>query len=122
MAGTGSDSKTTRKDTVVLPPAILVPANGADVAANPTISGTSEASATVTVRDASMAVVCIATANGSGAWSCSTTLGVGSYSVTATQVDTALNPSAASGVTSFRVVAPPTVTHAIRIGPYDASA
>ncbi len=122
VAGTGSDSKTTRKDTVVLPPAILVPANGADVAANPTISGTSEASATVTVRDASMAVVCIATANGSGAWSCSTTLGVGSYSVTATQVDTALNPSAASGVTSFRVVAPPTVTHAIRIGPYDASA
>jgi large repetitive protein len=108
-AGTGTDSKNTLKDTAApLAPVILVPAANAEVAANPTLSGTGEIGATVTVREGA-ATVCTAVVSASGTWTCSTTLMAGPHSVTATQTDTAGNPSVASPARPFVVVVAPVV-------------
>ncbi len=109
VTGTGTANATTTKDTAVAPPAIVSPASASTVAPNPQINGTSEAGATVTVREG-MTVVCIATANGMGNWSCNSTLGIGMHTLNATQVDVATNTSVASANVSFTVTGAPAVT------------
>jgi hypothetical protein len=75
------------------PVAITAPAAGSDVTTSPTVTGTSEPDATVTVN-AGSATVCTATASDSGSWSCtpSAPLADGSYSLTATAADAIANP------------------------------
>ena len=70
---------------------------------NPTISGNgAESGATVTVREGTT-TVCSATAGSAGAWSCASTLAMGTHAITATQVDVAGNTSPASASVSFVV-------------------
>jgi hypothetical protein len=80
------------------PPAVAItsPAAAATVTTTPTVSGTSEPDATVTV-DANGTSICATTASDSGAWSCTpvTPLADGAYTLTATAAD-----SVASTVTS----------------------
>ncbi len=73
--------------------AITSPAAGATVTTTPTVSGTSEPDAAVTV-DASGTAICTATASDSGAWSCtpSAPLGDGAYTLTATAADAVASP------------------------------
>ena len=75
------------------PVAITAPAAGATVTTTPTVSGTSEPDATVTV-DAGGSAICTATASDSGAWSCapSAALADGAHSLTATAVDAIASP------------------------------
>jgi Bacterial Ig-like domain len=75
------------------PVAITSPAAGADVTTTPTVSGTSEPDATVTVTAGSTAI-CSGTASDSGAWSCAptTALAGGAYTLTATATDAVANP------------------------------
>ena len=63
--------------------------------ATPTLSGTTEAGATVRVYDGGV-LIATTTANGSGAWSVVLTLGAGSHTLTVTATDTAGNASNAS--------------------------
>ncbi|MGE6761436.1 Ig-like domain-containing protein [Corallococcus interemptor] len=59
----------------------------------PILSGTAEANSTVTVREGTT-VLCIATANASGTWSCtSSTLAQGAHTLSATTTDAAGNVS-----------------------------
>lgn len=108
-AGTGTDTKSAKKDTTIAVPVIVTPADGTTVAPSPTISGTAEANATVTVREGST-TICTATADNTGAWSCASTLGVGSHTLVATQVDPAGNSSLDSAPDTFTIVALPAVT------------
>ncbi|SEN49346.1 protein of unknown function [Duganella sp. CF517] len=73
--------------------------------ATPTISGTAEANADVTLFDTDgLTVVGTATANGSGAWSTATaTLGDGAHTLTAVQTDRAGNISIASAGLSLTI-------------------
>jgi len=77
-------------NVVDYPPAVAIssPAAGATVSTTPTISGTSEPDAAITVS-AGGAPVCTATADDTGAWSCipSTALSDGSTTLTATAID-----------------------------------
>ncbi|HEX6449438.1 MAG TPA: Ig-like domain-containing protein [Trebonia sp.] len=75
------------------PAAITSPSAGADVSTTPTISGTSEPDASVTVT-AGSTTICSATASDSGAWSCSpsTALADGAYTLTATATDALASP------------------------------
>jgi hypothetical protein len=75
------------------PVAITAPAAGATVSTTPTVSGTSEPDATVTV-DAGSAAVCTATASDSGSWSCapSAPLADGADTLTATATDAVASP------------------------------
>jgi len=75
------------------PVAITGPAAGATVTTTPTVSGTSEPDAAVTV-DAGSAAVCAATASDSGSWSCapSAPLADGAYTLTATAADAIASP------------------------------
>jgi hypothetical protein len=80
----------------------------------PTISGTAEANATITIRDGA-AVLGTTTANGAGAWSFTTgTLSPGAHNLTARATDVADNTGADSAVLAITIdtVAPntPTVT------------
>jgi hypothetical protein len=71
--------------------------------ATPTLTGTAEAGATVTIRDGST-VLGTATADSSGAWSFTTgTLSEGAHSLTATATDKAGNVSSASATVSLTV-------------------
>ena len=72
--------------------------DGITNSATPTITGTAEANAAITLYDTDgVTVVGTATANGSGAWSTATgTLGDGVHTLTAVQTDRAGNVSAAS--------------------------
>ena len=92
VTGTGSDTKNTTKDTIVLPPVVSSPGDGDTVAPNPTISGTSEPGASITVTEGGNAV-CTAIADSSGNWSCSSTLGLGGHTIDVVQVDPAGNTS-----------------------------
>ena len=74
------------------PPAPTVSGNGT---ATPTLSGTTEAGATVRVYDGG-ALIATTAANGSGAWSVTVTLAVGSHSLTVTASDSAGNTSGVS--------------------------
>jgi hypothetical protein len=75
------------------PVAITGPAAGATVTTTPTVSGTSEPDATVTV-DAGGTALCTATASDSGSWSCapSAPLADGAYTLTATASDAIAGP------------------------------
>jgi Bacterial Ig-like domain len=77
------------------PPAVAItsPSAGADVSTTPTVSGTSEPDATVTVTAAS-STICSATASDSGSWSCApgSALADGAYSLTATATDSVAGP------------------------------
>ena len=69
----------------------------------PTISGSAEPGATVTVKEGGV-TLCTAIANGSGVWSCiSSPLTNGPHSITATATDPAGNTSPASTAVSFTV-------------------
>jgi len=69
------------------------PGRRATVTTTPTVSGTSEPDATVTV-DAGSTAICTATASDSGSWSCapSTPLVDGAYTLTATAADAIASP------------------------------
>ena len=75
------------------PVAITAPAAGATVTTTPTVSGTSEPDATVTVN-AGGGAICSAIASDSGSWSCTpaTALADGAYSLTATSTDAVASP------------------------------
>ncbi|NOK08044.1 Ig-like domain-containing protein [Corallococcus exercitus] len=85
-------------------PVIASPTSGQTVATQtPTLSGTAEANSTVTVREGTT-VLCTATANSSGAWSCtSSTLADGAHTVSATARDAAGNTGPASTSVPFSV-------------------
>jgi hypothetical protein len=87
---------------------ITNPAQGATVGINPTLAGTAEANATVSVNEGAL-LICSVTANASGQWSCPTTYQPGLRSITATQRDTAGNLSAPSAARTFTVAPVPTV-------------
>jgi outer membrane protein OmpA-like peptidoglycan-associated protein len=92
-------------------PVITSPAASSQVGMGPAVSGNAEPGATVTVRQTTtMALVCTATADGSGQWSCGSNLTAGSYAVVATQADRATNVSPASPSRAFSVANVPTVT------------
>ncbi|QSQ13154.1 DUF4215 domain-containing protein [Myxococcus landrumensis] len=87
------------------PPVITGPATGAIVPTpTPAITGTSEPGATVTVREGST-VLCTATADASGRWSCtpSTPLPQGPHTVTATATNPGGSVSPPSAPTTFTV-------------------
>jgi VCBS repeat-containing protein len=72
----------------------------------PTLSGTAEAGATITVRDG-VTVLGTTTANGSGAWSFSTAvLAYGLHTLTATATDASGNTSAASAALALTILNP----------------
>jgi hypothetical protein len=74
------------------PPAVAItsPSTGANVSTAPTVSGTSEPDATVTVKAGSTA-----TASDSGTWSCTppSALADGAYTLTATATDAVASPA-----------------------------
>lgn len=90
------------------PPIISMPTQSASVAPSPTLAGTAEPFATVTVFEGN-ALVCSVTADATGAWSCSTVLGSGPHVVIARQTDRAGNTSVDSGSRSFEVQGLPNV-------------
>ncbi len=83
------------------PPPITIssPASGATVGTTPTMSGTGEPDATVTVK-ADGAALCTATASNSGAWSCtpSTGLAIGQHTLSATSTDVTATPATSAPV------------------------
>ncbi|WP_309235804.1 Ig-like domain-containing protein, partial [Amycolatopsis sp. SID8362] len=85
-------------------PVITGPVAGSTIGdSTPTISGTGEPGATVTVSEGAT-VLCTATVDATGNWSCdSSTLPDGSHTVTATQADAAGNVSAVSAPDTFTV-------------------
>lgn len=81
-------------DRTALAPVINAPAT--PVVSNPTVSGTGEAGATVTLKEGAT-TLCTTTVIAGGTWSCNTTMsGVGIHNVSATQQDIAGNTSTAS--------------------------
>lgn len=112
----------------VTPPVIQTPAQSATVGPNPSISGTGLANALVTVTRMGGASVCTATVSASGTWSCTTILGNGSYTVTATQTLAMVTsmPSAArtftvSGTLPSVVIAMPPAINAMNASAYVVS-
>ncbi|WP_272496288.1 Ig-like domain-containing protein [Nocardioides sp. B-3] len=86
---------------------ITSPAEGSSTAdTTPTVTGTAEPGATVTVTEGGV-LVCTAVADPSGNWSCTptTALPVGQHTFTATATDAAGNTSPADTVT-FTIAAP----------------
>jgi hypothetical protein len=82
------------------PVAITSPVASATVTAGPTVSGTSEPDAKVTVT-AEGTPVCTATSSDDGTWTCSsstTVLAAGQHTLTATAVDVTATPAAAATV------------------------
>ncbi len=89
-------------------PIISTPTMGSSVAPSPTMTGTSEPFATVSVFEGA-ALVCSVTADGTGTWTCNTVLGSGPHTVVARQVDRAGNVSPDSSPRSFEVQGLPNV-------------
>ncbi|MBL8919942.1 MAG: hypothetical protein JNJ54_13835 [Myxococcaceae bacterium] len=111
--------------TQVTAPTIQTPAQNATVGPNPSLSGTGLAGALVTVTRVGGASVCTATPNASGNWSCSTVLGNGTYTVTATQtLNMVTGPASAartftvSGTLPSVVIAMPPPINAMNAGAY----
>ena len=69
--------------------------NGSTSAPNPTINGTAEPGATVTVTEAGL-VVCTAVADAAGQWSCASNLVNGGHEIIAVAVDAVGNTSPSS--------------------------
>ena len=88
-------------DTTPFAPAVTIgsPQAGAVVGASPTVSGTAEPDAQVTVT-AEGAQLCSTTAADDGSWSCSASgaIGAGAHTLTATAQDATATPSAAATV------------------------
>jgi len=83
-------------------PVIQTPADGSSTSdTTPLITGTAEANSDVTVYDTDgTTVLCTTTADGTGAWSCtSASLTEGPHTITATSTDAAGNTSPADSVT-----------------------
>jgi hypothetical protein len=82
------------------PVAITAPAAGATVPASPTVSGTAEPGAAVTVADGATPV-CAATADDAGVWSCTApaALASGSHTLVASAKDPTVTPAAPANVT-----------------------
>ena len=92
-AGTGTDSATTSKDTVVPGvPAFTAPAGGAFVNdSTPTVNGTGEVGATVRVY-AGTTEICTAVVSAAGTWSCvASMVADGTYTLTSRATDPAGN-------------------------------
>ncbi len=93
----------TRIEVAIVPvPVITAPATGSITNDNtPTYTGTALPGTTVTVRNAGGTVLCTATTNASGDWSCTgtTPLPDGSHPVTAVATDSAGNPSQPANTT-----------------------
>ncbi len=107
--GVASPGRTLTIDTTApAAPTITSPAPSAVVAPNPSISGTAEAGATVLVFEGTTQL-CSTAANASGQWTCATTLGIGSHTVHARQIDRATNQGPASANRTFLVDNVPTV-------------
>jgi hypothetical protein len=102
-------------DTTVAAPVITAPTSGTVTNDNtPTITGTAEPGATVTVTTSTGQVLGTVTADGTGAWTLTpAALPDATYTITATQSDPAGNTSGASSSVIFTVdttVAPPVIT------------
>ncbi len=109
-SGSTSPGRTVTIDTLVpAAPAITNPAAGATVAPNPSVSGTAEALANVLVFEGTTQL-CSTPSDASGQWSCPTSLGIGSHSIVARQIDRANNSGPNSGARAFTVASVPTVT------------
>lgn len=111
-----SPANTFTVDTSAPPVAIVTPANGSVLRMSPaTISGTTEANATVQVFvDGSSTALCTATADAMGAWSCpvSMALADGPHTVSAVATDAAQNVSPRA-TNHFSIDATPPVTPVI---------
>jgi hypothetical protein len=109
---TGSTSPGRSITIDTMPPAAPVitnPAAAATVAPNPSVSGTSEALATVLVFEGTTQL-CSTPADASGQWSCPTTLATGAHTIFARQTDRATNSGPNSAGRSFTIANVPTVT------------
>ncbi|MFO0597831.1 MAG: Ig-like domain-containing protein [Myxococcaceae bacterium] len=107
--GSTSPGRTITVDT--MPPAAPVitnPAAAATVAPNPSLSGTSEALATVLVFEGATQL-CSTPADATGQWSCPSTLGIGAHTVFARQIDRANNSGPNSVNRAFTIANVPTV-------------
>ncbi len=96
--------------TVPAPPVINTPSDGSVVISRPTITGTGEPGATVTVRDAAGAPICEASVAPDGTWTCDSVVDLpeGPTTLTASQIDQAGNASADSNSVRVIVPSPPT--------------
>jgi hypothetical protein len=96
-------------------PVITSPADGSTLGdSTPTVSGTGEAGATITVTDSTGKPVCTATVAEDGNWTCTPgQVADGTYTVHATQTDKASNASAASN--SITVTIDTTIPSAVII-------
>jgi uncharacterized repeat protein (TIGR01451 family) len=108
----------TRIEVAIVPtPVITAPANGSITNDNtPTYTGTALPGTTVTVRNSGGTVLCTATTDASGNWSCTgtTPLGQGPHTVNAVATDSAGNPSQPASTTfTVDTVAPnpPVITY-----------
>lgn len=109
-ASAASPARTFTVDTVApAPPVITNPAAGATVGIDPTLAGTAEPNATVSVSEGPV-LVCSVTASSTGQWSCPTSYQPGTRTITATQRDVAGNVSSPSAPRQFTVAAVPSVT------------
>jgi hypothetical protein len=98
---------TVNDTTAPAAPVITSPADGSTTTDNtPAISGTAEAGSTVTVHDTDgTTVLCTATADGLGNWSCTpgTAMTEGAHTITATATDASNNTSTASAPVDFTI-------------------
>jgi outer membrane protein OmpA-like peptidoglycan-associated protein len=126
-AGTTSGSSTTR-DLVVngssLPAPTFDQPTSPTANNEPTLSGTAEAGATVTVTDSTTgALICTAIANNAGIWTCRPTapLSSGPHTFTATATDALGNTSPASAPRTVVVTSPGGAPDVAITAPADAS-
>jgi hypothetical protein len=95
IAGAGVPNQTS------FPPPVTItsPVSGATVSPTPTVSGTSEPDATLTVK-ADSATLCTAVASDSGAWSCTPSSGLasGQHTLSATSTDITATPATSTPV------------------------
>ena len=88
-------------------PAITTPADGSTTTdTTPAISGTAEANSSVTVYDTDgTTVLCTATTDGSGNWTCTpaSPMAQGAHTITATATDASNNTSVASAPNTFTI-------------------
>jgi hypothetical protein len=100
-------------------PAITAPAEGENLpAGTPVVSGTGQADAQVAVADEAGHVLCTATVDGEGSWSCvvEPAMPAGEHWLNATQADGAGTASAPSAWIAVLVASPP-VTPVIAVSP-----
>ena len=107
-------------DTTVAAPVITGPASGVTNNNKPTITGTGEAGALVTVYDNNKVAIGTATVNNAGNWSLFVTVALvdGNHAIVATQSDSVGNVSGNSGTVNLKVdTQAPTATITYSISP-----